>query len=193
LALRRIQEGEFYYKANRDYFRVALKDQTGVERLRGYRVRNLSRSRWFGTRDEAALGRPQRFRDNATDTRAAQYPAAWPNGRLLPVVLQSDPQGRFPKNGQCITEGRSPGDCSHPSELQSPDDPGRPVEISRQLSGSRISIITTVAARLLVGEEVYRHQVISFRAASSHGRCDPRSSMTCNSNQPLVDFSSYRG
>ena len=48
------------------------------------------------------------------------------NGRLLPVVLQSDPQERFPKNGQCITERRSPGDCSHPSELQSPDDPGRP-------------------------------------------------------------------
>jgi hypothetical protein len=28
-------------------------------RLRGHRVRNLSRSRWLGTRDEAALGRPQ--------------------------------------------------------------------------------------------------------------------------------------
>jgi hypothetical protein len=55
-----------------------------------------------------------------------QYPAAWPNGRSLPVVLQSDPQGRFPKNGRCITEGRSRGDCSYLSELQSPNDPGRP-------------------------------------------------------------------
>src|SRR5258708_36984545 len=60
------------------------------------------------------------------DTKAPQYPAAWPNGRSLPVVLQSDPQGRFPKNGRCITEGRSRGDCSYLSELQSPNDPGRP-------------------------------------------------------------------
>jgi hypothetical protein len=43
------------------------------------------------------------------------------------------------------------------------------VEILRQLSGSRISIITTVAARLLVSEELYRHQVISFLPAHAKG------------------------
>ena len=36
-------------------------------------------------------------------TVVVKDPAAWPNGRSLLVVLQSDPQGRFPKSGQCTT------------------------------------------------------------------------------------------
>ncbi len=43
------------------------------------------------------------------------------------------------------------------------------VELPRQLSGSGISIITAVAARLLVGKELYRHQVISFRPPHPKG------------------------
>ncbi len=113
-----------------------------------------------------------------------QYRVAWPSGRSPHAALQSAPKGTFPKNGPCIAEWRRQGDCSHPSGLRPPGDPRRPSRGIEILSGSWVRIIAAIAARLLVGKEIYRHLLFVCSAARA---VQAENRTTSDPNQPIIE------